>query len=182
MTNALRFSLAVAACLCLFSRSAAAGTVDDFQAALDLLKLGKHFNQPPSFQCVQVKGSECLRAEGVIGKVQLVVDLEEAVIVRFFAVIEGERAEKGILPLLERLYGAGGKKKEMFREDIESPEQGMKIPSRGQVSYEWAMPQVRIVLFAQDPALVVYHDGRTVVTEPMKTYVSGEMGKPPAIK
>jgi hypothetical protein len=167
-------ALTVLMLILLLPHKAWSDEVADFRKALADLQPGVRYTPKEYLACT---GDEevCQRLEGAIGKVRVQVELKEGIIAGFHIVAEGVRIEQELLPTLRGQYGPDEKKWVGLREESVRHDQALTIAAAGYVTYEWRHDGTRIILFSQDPFRLVYDDGRVEVTEPRKTYVSGEL-------
>lgn len=149
-------------------------TLADFRKALSEFQVGERITPRGYLHCIGTEEA-CSRLEGELGTVRIELELTEGAISAVQIVAEGARIDRELLPALHALYGTGEKKQEVFREERAQPELALRIAAAGYTTYEWRLKGVRIILFGQDPFQVVHNDGRVEVTEPMKTYVTGEL-------
>ena len=160
--------------LLLLPHPSRADTLADFGKALEELPVGQPFTPQEYLHCVG-REEACSRLEGELGAVRIVLELKEGMISAVQLVAEGVRIDRELLPALHALYGTDEKRQEGRRAESVRPDQALRIAAAGYVSYEWRHNGVRIVLFGQDPFRIIHDDGRVEVTEPMKTYVIGEL-------
>ena len=152
-------------------------TLDDFRRALTELQVGEHFSPRDYLSCVG--GNEaCNRLEGDLGTVQIELELNDGTISAVQIVAENIRIDQELLPTLHALYGTTEKKQEGVRGESVRPDLALTIAAAGYASYEWRHNRARIILFSQDPFRIIHKDGRVEVTEPMRTYVTGELLPP----
>lgn len=166
--------LAVSLLLLGWPRLALADEPADFRKALADLQPGARYTPREYLRCTGPE-EPCRHLEGAIGRVQVQVDLNDGTVSRFLVLAEGVRIERELLPTLHALYGTGETRREEIRSESVRPDQALRIAAAGSVTYEWRLSGMRIILFSQDPSLIRHDDGREDVTEPMKTYVSGEL-------
>jgi hypothetical protein len=170
-------SLLLLATLLLLPHLSWGEALDDFRRALSELQVGKRFTPRDYLHCTG--GEEaCNRMEGGLGTVQIEIELLEGIISNLLIVAEEVKIDQELLPILQGLYGSGEKKLEGIREARNRPELALTIAAARYASYEWQRKGARIILFCQDPFRVIHDDGREEVTEPMKTYVSGDLVPP----
>jgi hypothetical protein len=151
-----------------------ADTLADFGKALAELQPGERYTAREYLHCVG-REEACTRLEGELGNVRITIELNEGTISSLLIVAEEVRIDRELLPPLHALYGTEEKKQEGSRAESIRPDQALRIAAAGYVSYEWRCNGVRIILFSQDPFRIIHDDGRMEVTEPMKTYVNGEL-------
>jgi hypothetical protein len=149
-------------------------TLADFRKALSELPMGEHFTPREYLHCVG-REETCSRLEGELGNVRIGLELNEGTISSLLIVAEEVSIDQELLPTLHTLYGTEEKKQAGFRAESIRPDQALRIAAAGHVSYEWRRNGIRIILYSQDPFRIIHDDGRVEVTEPMKTYVSGEL-------
>jgi hypothetical protein len=149
-------------------------TLADFRKALSELQMGEQYTPREYLHCVG-REEACTRLEGELGNVRITIELNEGTISSLLIVAEEVRIDRELLPPLHALYGTEEKKQEGSRAESIRPDQALRIAAAGYVSYEWRCNGVRIILFSQDPFRIIHDDGRMEVTEPMKTYVNGEL-------
>lgn len=170
----LRAFLIVALCAPL---SAMSGETADFVRAVNDVRLGARLVPQGYLACdgTEEGGGHC---EGALGSVKVQAELREGRVVGFYVRVDDVRMETEVLPALRALYGAEARKQEGVRAETAAPELGLRRPAAGYASYEWQQDKGKIILFGQDPFLAVFADGRVEVTEPAKTYASGELREP----